>query len=152
MQVWIDADACPQAVKEIIYKASEKRQVKVTLVANAFQRIPQSPLIELIVVEKGFDKADQHIEDHADANDIAITADVILAAALVDKGMVVINPRGFIYTEENCREALAMRNLMSELRTPGNDSIGGPRAYSQKDKFQFANSFDRQLTLKLNGH
>jgi uncharacterized protein YaiI (UPF0178 family) len=149
MLIWIDADACPQMVKDIIFRAAEKRQVKTMVVANSAMFIPHSPYIQLIVVERGFDKADEYIVNHSSRHDLAITADVILAAALVDQGLSVINPRGFVYTPENCKEALAMRNLMAELRTPGTEGVGGPRPYNQKDKFLFANSFDRELTGKL---
>lgn len=148
MRVWIDADACPREVKELVFTASERQRFFVTLVANQYMSIPRSTLIHLQVVEKIFDEADNYILDHATPDDIAITADVPLAAQLVDKGVVTINSRGKIYTSENVKEALSMRNLMEEFRSGGMVQ-GGPPPYNAKDKQYFANSFQKELTKKL---
>ena len=145
MQVWIDGDACPARVKEFVYKASARTGVSVTVVANAAMRIPHSPLIRLVVVSGDFDAADHHIVAHVTNQDLVITADVPLASELVDRGVVVINSRGMIYTAENVKDSLSVRNLMQELRGGGLIQ-GGPAAYSDKDFNHFANSFDRELT------
>lgn len=149
MKVWIDADACPKEVKEIIFKASEKQGFFVVLVANQHMAIPKSKLVRLEVVEKIFDEADNFIIDHAEAGDIAITADIPLASQLVDKSVVVINPRGKIYTPENVKEALSMRNMMEEFRGGGTVQ-GGPPPYGAKDKQNFANAFQKELVRGLN--
>jgi len=151
MQVWIDGDACPARVKEFIYKASERTGVSVTLVANAAMRIPHSPKIRLVVVSGDFDAADHHIVANATAEDLVVTADVPLASELIDKGAVVINSRGTIYTPENVKDSLSVRNLMQELRG-GGIIQGGPSAYGDKDFNRFANSFDRELTRLLKKH
>jgi len=145
MKVWIDADACPGRVKEIIFKASERTGVAVTLVANSGMRIPTSALIDMIVVNSDFDAADHYIVMHSQQGDLVITADVPLAALLVEKNVVVINSRGQIYTAENIKDAHSMRNLMQELRG-GGIIQGGPPPFNNKDAEKFANSFDRELT------
>ncbi len=148
MKVWIDADACPKMVKEIIFKASARLKVKVCLVANSYMQIPSSPYISLIQVDKGADVADFYIVEHLESNDLVITADIPLASAVVEKNATAINPRGEIYTEENISERLSMRNFMQELRDSGIDT-GGPPPLNAKDKEKFANAFDRIMTKLL---
>ena len=149
MKVWIDADACPKLVKEIIFKASFRLKVDVCLVANSYMQIPHAPNITFIQVEKGADMADFYIVEHLEASDLVITADIPLAAAVVEKNATAINPRGEIYTEENISERLSMRNFMQELRDSGIDT-GGPPPLNAKDKEKFANAFDRIMTKLLN--
>jgi uncharacterized protein len=147
MKIWIDADACPKIVKEIVFRASQRTKTPLTLVANQYIPAPKSPLINSIQVKQGFDEADNYIVDHLDANDIVITADIPLASDAIDKGAVVINPRGELYTEENIKQRLSIRDLMEELRSTGEVS-GGPSSYSQKDGQNFANCLDRLLAKK----
>jgi uncharacterized protein YaiI (UPF0178 family) len=144
LKIWIDADACPVAVKEIVYRASEKRSLTVHLVANSSQRLPRSGLITQTIVEKTPDAADHFIIQEATQSDMVVTADIPLAAELVAKKVHVINPRGEAYTEANVRERLNMRNAMDELRGAGVVS-GGPGNYNDKDKQAFANALDRWL-------
>ena len=144
-KIWIDADACPKAVKEIIFKSSFRLNIALMLVANAYQTIPHSDLIRLIIVGKGTDVADQYIIDHVEANELVITADIPLAAKIVEKFAIAINPRGEIYTEENIGEILSMRDFMKELRD-GGSITGGPAAFGPKDVQQFANSLNKLLS------
>ncbi|NRA66934.1 MAG: YaiI/YqxD family protein [Pseudobacteriovorax sp.] len=148
MTIWVDADACPQAVKQVIYKAAERTKTRTILVANSFMRTPPSAFISLEVVSKGADVADAYIVDHCDVNDLIITADIPLADLLVKKGCVAINPRGKVYTEQNIAEALGMRDFMDELRSSGQIQ-GGPPQMAAKNVQAFANSFDKLLTQKL---
>lgn len=144
-KIWIDADACPKAVKEIVYKASYRLNLPLILVANAYQTIPQSELIKLIIVGKKLDEADQYIIDHMERSDLVITADIPLAAKVIEKEAIAINPRGEIYTEENIGEILSMRNFMKELRD-GGSITGGPAAFGPKDVQLFANSLNKLLS------
>lgn len=148
MKIWIDADACPVPVKDIIFRASEKRALTVCLVANTSQRLPRSGLITQKVVGKTPDAADHYIIQEAEFDDMVVTADIPLAAELVAKRVHVINPRGEAYTEANVRERLNMRDAMDELRGAGIVS-GGPAAYNEKDKQSFANALDRWLQKAL---
>jgi len=145
MKIWIDADACPKVVKEIIFKASARLKIPVCLVANSQMQIPLSSLISLIQVEKGDDIADFYIVENISANDLVITADIPLAALVVEKGATAINPRGELYTEENVKERLSMRDFMKSLRDTGMET-GGPPPLDPKAKERFTNSFDRILT------
>lgn len=145
MKVWIDADACPKIIKEFIFKAAFRHQVPVVLVANSSMFIPPSPLISLQIVGKSLDEADRYILEHATSGDLVVSADIPLVAALVSKGVLAINPRGEVYTEENAQEALAVRNLMQELRDGGLVQ-GGPSALGPKDLTLFANSFEKEMT------
>ena len=126
--IWIDGDACPKAVKEIVFKASVRLNIRTVLVANSYQILPQSALIHLIVVSKGFDAADQHIIDQVDSHDIVITADIPLAAAVLKKMAIAINPRGEIYTQNTIGSILSMRDFMKELRDAGSIT-GGPAVF-----------------------
>ncbi|MBC7658674.1 MAG: YaiI/YqxD family protein [Chitinophagaceae bacterium] len=148
MKIWIDADACPAPVKEIIYRASEKRSLFVCLVANQTQKVPRSALITQVQVPKTPDAADHYIIQEASGHDMVVTADVPLAAELVAKRVHVINPRGEAYTEANVRERLNMRDMMEGLRGAGLVT-GGPASYSEKDKQSFANALDRWLQKAL---
>jgi len=144
-KIWIDADACPKAIKETVFKASARLNLPVVLVANSYQTIPHSDLVRLIIVDRGDDVADQYIVDHVEKNDLVITADIPLAARIVEKEAVAINPRGEIYTEENIGEILSMRNFMKELRD-GGSLTGGPAAFSARDVQEFANSLNKLLS------
>lgn len=151
MKVWIDADACPKMVKELIFKASFRLKVDVCLVANSYLTIPPAPNISFIQVDKGADVADFYIVEHSEKEDLVVTADIPLAALIVDKGATAINPRGEIYTEENISERLSVRNFMQDLRDSGVDT-GGPPPLGPKDKERFANAFDRIMTQLLKKH
>lgn len=144
MQIWVDADACPNVIKEILFRAADRCEIETTLVANQALKIPPSRYIKTIQVPAGFDVADNRIVDTVVPGDLVVTADIPLAAAVVEKGAIALNPRGEMYTEENIRERLAMRNLMDELRTTGEIS-GGPAAFGKMDRQNFANQLDRLL-------
>lgn len=148
MKIWVDADACPGAIKEIILKAVLKRGIETVFVANKPIFLPESPYLSLVRVLKGADVADQHIADHADDTDLVITQDIPLAGLLVPRGIVVISPHGTLFTPNNIGERLSIRNFMQELRDTGTQT-GGPRPFSDKDKQTFANTFDQQLTKRL---
>lgn len=148
MHIWVDADACPNVIKEVLFKAALRREVPVTLVANAFLSVPPSPLIKAIQVASGFDEADKEIVRLVESGDLVITADIPLANAIVDKGATGLNPRGELYTEDNVKGLLRMRNLMEELRSGGMVS-GGPAPLGAKDKQEFTNQLDRFLTRSL---
>lgn len=146
--IWVDADACPKVVKEIVFKTSFRLQVKVVLVANSYMSIPEGPLIRLIQVDQGQDEADNYIADHVNESDLVITADIPLAARVVEKGATAINPRGEPYTEDNISERLSIRDFMQGLRDSGVQT-GGPAAFGPKDKEMFANSLNKILTKLL---
>lgn len=148
MKIWIDADACPKVVKEVVFKASFKQNIPVCLVANSYMAVPPGGLITSIQVDQGADVADTYIVEHVDKADLVITADIPLAALIVEKGATAINPRGELYTEENVSERLSMRDFMQDLRDSGMDT-GGPPPFGPKDKAAFANSFN-QIVTKLN--
>lgn len=145
MKIWIDADACPKVVKEVIYKAATRLQLPVCLVANSSMFVPPGPLFSLVQVEKGADVADQYIVEHVQENDLVITADIPLADLVVQKKGIAINVRGELYTEENIRERLSVRDFMKELRDSGLET-GGPASFGPKDKENFTNSLNRILT------
>jgi uncharacterized protein YaiI (UPF0178 family) len=144
MQIWVDADACPVVVKEILYRAAERTQISTTLVANQFLRTPPSAYINTMQVASGFDAADNRIVLELAAGDLVITADVPLAAQVIAKGAHALNPRGEMYTRENMQQHLAMRNLMEELRATGVE-VNGPAAFNQSDRQAFAAALDRFL-------
>jgi uncharacterized protein YaiI (UPF0178 family) len=148
MQIWVDADACPQVIKEILFRAAERAQVLTTLVSNmALNRTPSSHYIRTIQVAKGFDGADQRIVAEMQPGDLVITADLPLAAEVVTRGGHALDPRGDLYSEDNVRERLAMRNLMQDLRS-GGEQLGGPAPFRQNDRQLFANQLDRFLTRR----
>lgn len=144
MRIWIDADASPRDVKEIVFRASARTGIPVTLVANKAMQVPLSPLVSLVHVKGGPDVADDHIAQHAAAGDIAITADVPLAARLVPKNVVAIDPRGALYDEETIGERLSVRDFMADVRDAGGVT-GGPSAYGPRDKQRFASALDAAL-------
>lgn len=148
MHILVDADACPRAAKELIFRTAQRRQIETVLVANGGMRVPQSPWIRLELVDQGSDVADDWIAAHATSGDIVITADIPLAARIVDKGAVGIDPRGLVYHENNVKDRLAARNLMFELREVGMMG-GGPPPYKDKDKSKFASALDRLITSQL---
>ena len=145
MQIWVDADACPNVIKEILYKTAERVQIPLTLVANQALTVPRSKFIRSIRVAPGFDIADNEIVKRAASGDLVITADIPLAAAAVAKGAYALNPRGEFYTAENIRERLNLRDFMDTLRASGVDT-GGPAALSLADRRAFANELDRFIT------
>lgn len=144
MKIWVDADACPAVIKEIIFKAAKRTETAVTLVANHVMSIPGSPFIRLIQVPKGFDVADNHIVQALSVGDLVITADIPLAAEVIAKGGLALNPRGELYTESNIKARLTMRDFMENLRSSGIQT-GGPATFSQADRQAFANQLDRWL-------
>lgn len=145
MHIWVDADACPKVIKEVLYKVSERREIPVTLVANTYLNVPPSSLINTITVGAGFDVADNEIVERVQPGDLVITADIPLADAIVTKGATGLNPRGELYTEDNVKGLLRMRNLMEELRSAG-DVSGGPAPMGPKDKQEFTNQLDKFIT------
>lgn len=144
MHIWVDADACPGVIKEILYRVAERTRLPLTLVANQWLKTPPYPSIRSIQVARGFDVADNHIVDQVEAGDLVITADIPLATAVIDKGALALNPRGELYSKENIRQMLDMRNFMDTLRSSGVDT-GGPPAFSQADRQAFANQLDHLL-------
>lgn len=146
--IWIDADACPKAIKDLIYRTSNRLQLPVILVANSSMNIPQHPLIKIIVVNQGDDVADKYIVDHCTIHDVIITQDIPLAALIINKGASAINSRGELYTEDNIYERLATRDLMKELRDSGMVT-GGPAVFNAKNVEHFANSLNKVLTKLL---
>lgn len=145
MRIWIDADACPGEIKELLFRAATRRRVRVTLVANQPLRVPSSELIDSIVVPAGANVADQRIVELVEPTDLVVTADIPLAGHVVARGAVALNPRGELYTAENIGARLAARNLMDELRGEGLIT-GGPANFGAKDRQAFANQLDRWLT------
>lgn len=144
MKIWVDADACPRVIKEILYRAAQRRKVDVVLVANAPLAVPRSPHVRSVTVPQGFDVADKAITEWAQPGDLVVTADIPLAAAVVEKGVQALNPRGELYTRDNVRQHLSMRNFMDSLRGAGVQT-GGPDAFSQRDRQSFANQLDSLL-------
>jgi len=145
MHIWVDADACPVVIKDILFRAAERTGVQLALVANQPVRIPPSRYIKFIQVASGFDVADNEIVKRLGAGDLVITSDIPLAAEVIDKGAVALNPRGELYTVDNIRARLNMRDFMDTLRGSGIDT-GGPPALSQADRQSFANHLDKILT------
>jgi uncharacterized protein YaiI (UPF0178 family) len=144
MQIWVDADACPLVIKEILYRAAQRAQIPTTLVSNMALRTPPSPFIKTVRVAKGFDGADQRILQEMQPGDLVITADLPFAAEVVARGGVALDPRGDLYSEDNVQERLAMRNLMQALRS-GGELVGGPAPLRPSDRHLFANQLDRFL-------
>ena len=142
MKIWVDADACPVVIKEILFRAAERTRITTTLVANQFLRTPPSPHIKTLHVPGGFDVADARIVEELIEGDLVITADIPLAALVVEKGGHALNPRGELYTEANIKERLAMRNLMEELRGNGVE-ISGPATFNHSDRQAFAAALDK---------
>ena len=145
MKIWVDADACPGAIKEILYRAAERTGVELTLVANKYLRVPLSTNIQMLQVDSGIDVADNEIAKRLNAGDLVITSDIPLAAEIIEKGGYALDPRGEMYSDENIRARLNMRDFLDGLRSSGVDT-GGPPALSQNDRNEFANQLDRFLT------
>jgi len=145
MKIWVDADACPVVIKEILFKAANRTGVETTLVANQSVRIPPSPHINMLQVKPGFDVADDEIVKRVNVGDLVITADIPLAAEVIEKGGLALNPRGEMYTADDIRAKLNMRDFMDTMRASGVNS-GGPPPLSQNDRQAFANHLDRWLT------
>lgn len=141
IKIWIDADACPKPVKEALFKTSARLQISMVLVANTSLMIPPSPHLQMIVVGKKLDEADQYITEHVLPGELVITADIPLAALVVEKGAYALNPRGEIYSEENIGEILSMRDFMKDLRD-GGAVTGGPSGYGARELSQFSNSLN----------
>lgn len=144
MKVWVDADACPVVIKEILFRAAIRTNITTTLVANAMLRVPIDPNIRAVQVEKGLDVADAYIVQQLTAGDLVITADIPLAALVIAKGASALNPRGMFYTRENIAERLSMRDMLEALRGQGID-LGEPAVFSNNDKKTFAAELDRFL-------
>ena len=144
MQIWVDADACPGVIKDILYRAAERAQVILTLVANQPLHTPRSPYIKTLQVAAGFDVADQRIAQQVQPGDLVVTADIPLAADVIERGGHALNPRGELYTQENIKERLTLRNFMGELRHSG-VATGGPPSLNQNDRRAFADQLDRFL-------
>jgi uncharacterized protein YaiI (UPF0178 family) len=144
IKLWVDADACPNVIKEVLFRAAERAQITLTLVANQPLRTPPSRFIKSIKVAAGFDVADNEIVKLTKSGDLVITADIPLAAEVIEKGGFALNPRGEMYTADTIRQKLTMRDLMDELRGSGVNT-GGPPAISQRDRQSFANELDRFL-------
>jgi len=142
MKIWVDADACPVVIKEILFRAADRTGIMTTLVANKLLRVPHSPNIRALQVPGGFDVADNKIVQELEAGDLVITADIPLAAEVIAKGGHALNPRGEFYSTANIKERLAMRNFMEELRGSGVD-ISGPSTFSQSDRQAFAAELDK---------
>lgn len=144
MHIWVDADACPTVIKDILYRAAERVELPLTLVANQPLQTPASRFIKSIQVSAGFDVADDFIVQQVETGDLVITADIPLAAEVIEKGGHALNPRGEFYTPENIRQRLAMRDFMETMRGSGIHT-GGPAALNQKDRMNFANQLDSFL-------
>jgi uncharacterized protein YaiI (UPF0178 family) len=145
MHIWVDADACPKVIKDLLYRAADRWGIALTLVANQPLRIPPSPHIQVLQVPAGFDIADHTIAQHVQAGDLVVTADIPLAAQVIAQGGQALNPRGTWYTRENIHEYLTMRHVMDELRQSGVHT-GGPAPFSQRDRQAFANHLHHVLT------
>jgi uncharacterized protein YaiI (UPF0178 family) len=144
MKIWVDADACPNVIKDILFRAAERRQIELILVANQPMRLPPSQFIRFLQVSQGLDVADKRIVELLKAGDLVVTADIPLAAAVIEKQALALNPRGELYTPENIRERLSVRNFMDGLRS-GGVNTGGPPGLTNKDKQAFANQLDAWL-------
>ena len=147
MKIWVDADACPGVIKDVLFRAAGRWEIPVTLVANMSLSTPPSPFIDSVVVGAGSDVADRKIAESTRPGDIVVTADIPLAALVVDAGGIAIDPRGELYTEQNIGARLQARNLMEQLRSSGMET-GGPPPFSDRNKQEFANQLDRLLVKR----
>jgi uncharacterized protein len=146
VKIWVDADACPVVIKEILFRAAQRTGIPLTLVANQPVRVPPSPVIKMLQVAHGFDVADNEIVKRVGAGDLVITSDIPLAAEVIEKGAVALSPRGELHTRDNIRGRLNMRDFLDTMRASGLDT-GGPPPLSQSDRKAFAGHLDRLLTL-----
>ena len=151
MTVWVDADACPVVIREILFRAAKRTGVQLTLVANQAINAPSAPNIKTLQVAQGFDVADNEIVRRLQTGDLVITGDIPLAAEVIEKGGHALSPRGELHTTENIRAKLNMRDFMDTMRSSGVEMGGGPSAYGQRDKQEFANQLDRFLTRHARG-
>ena len=147
MKIWVDADACPAVIKEILFRAAQRTGVPLTLVANQPVRVPPSPVIRMLQVAPGFDVADNEIVRRVEAGDLVVTSDIPLAADAIEKGAVALSPRGELHTRENIRGRLNMRDFMDTMRASGMDT-GGPSPLSQGDRKAFAGHLDKLLAQR----
>ena len=147
MQIWVDADACPGVVKEILFRAAERKELQLTLVANQHINVPRSKFIKAVQVASGFDVADNEIVARCNAGDLVITADIPLAAEVMEKGAMALNPRGELYSEQTIKQKLSMRDFMETLRSSGIQT-GGPPPLNQTDRREFANQLDKVLAKR----
>ncbi len=145
MKIWVDADACPGAIKELIIRVARRLKIPTVFVANKFISLPDSAYVSTIRVAMGPEVVDDTIAQAAEACDFVITQDIPLASVLVPRGITVINPRGELYTEDNIRERLSIRNFMQDLREAGSVTPG-PKEFGQREKQRFSDTFDRELT------
>lgn len=145
MKIWIDGDACPKPIKQILFRAAMKRKIPLLIVANHLATIPSSPYIKKVLVEAGFDKADDYIVKYIEKNDLLITSDIILADHVIKKDALALNPRGTLYSNKNIKQILTMRNLNESLQSNGLIQ-GGPSALSLKDIQAFSNHLDKIIT------
>jgi len=150
MKIWIDADACPVVIKEILFRAAERTGIPLTLVANQPVAVPRSRLIKSIQVASGYDAADNEIVKNSDAGDLVITSDIPLAAEVIEKQATALSPRGELYTAENIKNRLTMRDFMESLRSSGIDT-GGPPPLNQADRKAFADQLDKLLSKRAAG-
>ncbi len=146
-RIWVDADACPNVIKDILFRAADRARVAVTLVANQWVRVPASPYLRALQVSGGLDSADDEIAARCATGDLVVTADIPLAARALDKGALALNPRGELYTADTIAQRLSMRNFMDELRGAG-IATGGPPALHARDRQAFANALDRWLAQR----
>lgn len=147
MKIWVDADACPRVIKDILFRVADRTELPVTFVANQGFRVPDSPFIKLLQVGQGADVADDEIVNKCEAGDLIITADIPLAARVVEKGALALDPRGKIYDSNNIGQILSMRNFMDSLRSSGVET-GGPSEFGKKERFKFANELDKFIATQ----
>ena len=147
MNIWVDADACPRPIKDILCRAAERTEIMVTFVANQRFRVPESSYIRLVQVGQGADVADDEIANQCEAGDLIITADIPLAARIVEKGALALDPRGKVYDKNNIGQILDMRNFMDTLRGSGVET-GGPNSFGQKERYKFANELDKFIASR----
>lgn len=145
MEIWVDADACPVVIKNILFKAADRTGVQTTLVANQPIQVPRSPHIKTVQVSSGFDVADQEIVKRLSAGDLVITGDIPLAAEVIEKGAYALNPRGELYSADTIKARLNIRDFMDTMRASGIQT-GGPPTLSQTDRKNFSNHLDQLLT------
>ena len=143
MQIWVDADACPNVIKEILFRVANKKKLIITFVANQYIKTPASPFLKSMQVSSGFDVADDEIVRQSGAGDLVITADIPLAAEVIEKGAYALNPRGEMYDKSNIKQRLQMRDMVEAMRNSAIEMSGGQAAFGQKDKQNFANALDR---------
>jgi hypothetical protein len=149
VKIYVDADACPTVIKDILYRVSQRTGIEVILVANQPLSIPRIPTVRSIQVSQGFDVADNHIVELVQANDLVITADIPLAAEVIDKGGKALNPRGELYTKTNIKARLNIRDFMDSMRNSGVQVGGGPPPLTQRDRMEFANALDRYIAQSM---